>query len=55
MNKYIVWLNGEYDLDENGNVVVSHVIVNDYTKAREYAADHERITRYIATIENYYG
>lgn len=53
MNKYIVWFNGEYDIDNNGNVFVSHIVVDSYEKACEYARDHERVTRYTATVESY--
>ena len=53
MSKYIVWFNGEYDIDENGYVFVSHVIVDSYELACEFARDYERATYHIATVESY--
>lgn len=49
--KYIVWYNGEEDMDECGNVIVAHRIFEDYDEARKSAESHEHDTGYIATIE----
>ena len=47
---WVVYYNGEYDLDDFGNVFTSYGIFDDYDKARESAADYERVTGIITSI-----
>ena len=48
---YVVWFNGEYDLDDFGNVITSHDVYEDYATACAYANSHTRDTGYVATVE----
>lgn len=47
---YRVIFNGEYDLDENGNVYTVFRDFDNYEEACEYADEWERATHNIATV-----
>ena len=47
---YVVYLTGEYDMDENGNVHTAYVIYDDYNKACDHANSHMEYTGYVATV-----
>lgn len=47
---YIVYYNGEYDIDEQGNIYTTYRLFNKADDAYNAAQDYERETGYIATI-----
>lgn len=48
---FIVYFNGEFDLDEFGNVIVVSAIFDSFSAACEAAAEHERLAHCLATVE----
>lgn len=48
---YVVYLNGEWDMDANGNVFVSYLTFDNLNDAEDAAAAHERATGCIAAID----
>jgi len=47
---WVVYYNGEYDLDDFGNVFTCYGKFNDYDDALKSAADYERATGIATTI-----
>lgn len=49
--KFRVYFNGEFDMNENGEVYTPFTETLRFDEALVLAAEHERATGYIATIE----
>ena len=48
---YVVYYNGKYDMDSDGNVFTAYAVFDNYADACASARDYENETGYITTIQ----